>query len=128
MGRVVVICSQSTEIYTLKCGIFFITSRKAEQNFEVHCEYWYYLRWFYSDHVNNLVLFSIYSNKVVHELLQKPRKKFLHQVEILLRNHGGSFWFCFFFKKGVLGFTCGYLCKLEGGQRLLWAGLQRGAG
>lgn len=81
-------CSQSTEILHIKMwDFFFITSKICSVSCdEVHCEYWCYLRWFHRDDVNNFLLFSIYSNEIVHELLQKPRKKFLHQVEILLRN------------------------------------------
>lgn len=76
-GRVVVTCSQSTEISYVKVWDFFHYLSFALCD-EVRCEYWYYLRRFYSDDVNNFILFSIYSNKIVHELLQKPRKKFLH--------------------------------------------------
>lgn len=54
---------------------------------EVHYEYQYYLKWFNTDDVNNLISCSIYSNKIVHELLRKPTKNFLPQVEILFRKH-----------------------------------------
>lgn len=50
-------------------------------------DYWYYLKLFYTDDVNNFISFSIYSKKIVHKLLQKPRKTFLPQVEIPFRNH-----------------------------------------
>lgn len=72
----------------MKCGGFFTTSRFCSVLCdEVHYEYWYYLKWFYTGYVNNLISFSIYNNKIVHELLQKPRKNFLPQVGILFRKH-----------------------------------------
>lgn len=88
MGRVVVICSQSTEILYIKTWDFFFIMSKFCSVLcdEVHCEYWNYQIWFYSD-VNSFFWFSICSDKIVHELLQKPSKKFLHKVNILLRNH-----------------------------------------
>lgn len=66
-------------------GFFFSTTSKfcSVSCDEVHYEYWYYLKWFNPDDVNNLISCSIYSNKIVHELLRKPRKDFLPQVEIL---------------------------------------------
>lgn len=68
-------------------GIFFTTSSFCSLLCDEVCYgYWYYLKCFYTDDVNDLISFSIYSNKIVHELLQKPRTNFLPQVEILFRN------------------------------------------
>lgn len=67
---------------------FFTTSRFYSVLYdEVRYEYWYHLKWFYTDDVNNFISFSIYSNKIAYELLQKPRKIFLPQFEVLFRNH-----------------------------------------
>lgn len=76
MGRVVVICSQSTEILYIKTWDFFFIMSKfcAVLCDEVHCEYWNYQIWFYSD-MNSFFWFNICSDKIVHELLQKPSKE-----------------------------------------------------
>lgn len=90
IGRVVVICSQRPETLYIKMWnfFFFTTSMFCSVSCgKVHYEYWYYLKWFNIDDVNNLMSFSIYSNKIIQELLQKPRRNFLPQVEILFRNH-----------------------------------------
>lgn len=118
MGRVVVICSQSTEILYIKTWDFFFIMSKFCSVLcdEVHCEYWNYQIWFYSD-VNSFFWFSICSDKIVHELLQKPSKKFLHKVNILIRNH--VLVFLFKKKKKALGCLCEYfLCKSVREQRL----------